>query len=633
MGQNKTILIVDSETVSKNEYDAVIVGAGVAGAIVAKQLSQQGKSVLIVEAGTGEGLTLKGFQNYVETFYSAVNKNPNSPYPYNPNAPSPTDGLYGYFEEKGPLPLSGSYTRILGGTTMHWEGKTIRMLPEDFKFRSNYGQGLDWPISYEELQSYYRDAEYEIGVAGDVTEQKKLGINGLPFEDGYVFPMEKLPRSYLDEQVDQGLKKDKDNKSLGNQLVSIGEGDNCESKELKLSTFPQGRNSEPNPNYKKFSHKGKGTESLFVPEGIASVNPVEYGERCQGNANCVPICPVQAKYDARKTLNTIRPAQEPVHLLPQAVASQVEIDPANGRVVAIHYKRYRDKNSPQHTVGTAKGRVFVLAAGAVENARLMLASNLSSTSGLMGCHLMDHPFILAWALMPRNTGTMRGPLVTSGINTFRYGKFRNQQSAFAIDIHNDGWGWSGTAATDVVRDAIDNKHKYGQELRDELIKKISHQLLLAFMCELPADPSNRVSIDPHYKDKLGNYRPIIHFDIPDYCKKTMVYARNLSRQIFGILGAEDYTHYDKSDPAYFEYEFEGKNEGYWFRGGNHFSGTHIMGTTKNNSVVDQNQRSWDHENLYLLGAGSMPSIGSSNTTLSIAALALLASRHILINWK
>ncbi|NEP00354.1 MAG: GMC family oxidoreductase [Symploca sp. SIO2E9] len=603
----KSVKFVTPEIVLNTFYDAVIVGAGVAGAIVAKQLSGQGKKVLILEAGTGEGLTLKGFQSYVETFYSAVNKNPNSPYPYNPNAPSPTDGLYGYFEEKGPLPLSGSYTRITGGTTMHWEGKTIRMLPDDFQFRTKYGQGLDWPISYKELQPYYRDAEYEIGVAGDVGEQEELGVL---FEKDYVFPMEKLPPSYLDKQVSKGLENAEE--------VPIGEGDNCETKKLKLSTFPQGRNSEPNPEYKEYLGKD------FVPEGIASVNPVEYGERCQGNANCVPICPVQAKYDARKTLNTIHSAKDPVHLLSKAVASEVEIDPANGRVVAIHYKHYRDKNSPQHTVGTAKGRLFVLAAGAVENARLMLASNLPSSSGLMGCNLMDHPFILAWALMPRVTGTMRGPLVTSGINTFRYGCFRKQQSAFAIDIHNDGWGWSGTGATDVVRDAIDNKHKYGQELRNELIDRISRQLLLAFMCELPADPSNRVSIDPHYKDQLGNYRPIIHFDIPDYCKKTMAYARNLSRKIFEILGAEDYTHYDESDPAYFEYE----GEGYWFRGGNHFSGTHVMGTSKNNSVVDRNQRSWDHENLYLLGAGSMPSIGSANTTLSVAALALLAYREM-----
>ncbi|NER19627.1 MAG: GMC family oxidoreductase [Symploca sp. SIO1B1] len=602
-----TVKSVNCETVSNTVYDVVIVGSGVAGAIVAKQLSEQGKRVLILEAGTGKDLTLKGFQSHLETFYGAVNKNSNSPYPKNPNALSPTDGLYGYFEEKGPLPLSGSYTRVLGGTTMHWEGKTIRMLPDDFQLRTNYGQGLDWPISYEELQPYYRQAEYEIGVSGNTEEQKNLGV---PFIDGYVLPMLELPPSYLDQKVGEGL-------------TGKTEELDCETISLELSTFPQGRNSIPNPDYKRPSFNRLRPHD-FVPEGVASVNPVEYGERCQGNANCVPICPVQAKYDARKTLNTIA-FPENVHLLSQAVASEVEIDPETGRVAAIHYKHYRDKNSPDHTVGTAKGSLFVLAAGAVENAKLMLASNLPSTSGLMGCHLMDHPYLLAWALMLEVTGTMRGPQVTSGISHFRQGAFRQNQSVFAMSIHNDGWGWSGTGASDVVRDAIDNQKKYGAELRQELISKISRQLMLDFMCELPAEPSNRVTIDPHYKDQLGNYRPVIHFDIPDYTKNTIVFARQLSRKIFGYLGAEDYTHYNDNDPAYFEYE----GQGYWTRGGNHFAGTHVMGTSPNNSIVNENLRSWDHENLYLVGAGSMPSIGSANTTLTLAALSFKASENML----
>ena len=608
MSQSQTIVkLVDCETVSKTVYDAVIVGAGVAGSIVAKQLSEQGKTVLILEAGTGKSLTLDGFQSHVETFYGAVDKNANAPYPVNPNALSPTDGANGYFEEKGPLPLSGSYTRVLGGTTMHWEGKTIRMLPEDFELRTRYGHGLDWPISYEDLMPYYRKAEYEIGVSGNTEEQKGLGV---PFMNDYVFPMLELPPSYLDRQV---------SKKIHGTTVEI-EG---ETIKLDLSTFPQGRNSIPNPDYKKYNDGYN-----FIPKGVGSVEPVEYGERCQGNANCVPICPVQAKYDARKTLKRIA-FPERVHILPQAVAYKVEVDGANGRISAIHYKRYQDKNSPEHTLGVAKGTLFVLAANAIENAKLMLASELPSTSGLMGCNLMDHPFLLAWALMPEVTGTMRGPLVTSGISTFRKGSFRKNQSAFAIDIHNDGWGWSGTSATDVVQDAVDNGHKYGAELRQELISRISRQLLLAFMCELPANPSNKITIDPQYMDRLGNYRPVIHFDVAEYCKKTFAYARNLSQTIFQRLGAEDHTHYDDTDPAYFMYQ----GESYWFRGGNHFSGTHVMGTHKNNSVVNENLKSWDHENLYLIGAGSMPSIGSSNTTLTLAALSFKSSEQMLRDLK
>lgn len=45
-----------------------------------------------------------------------------------------------------------------------------------------------------------------------------------------------------------------------------------------------------------------------------------------------------------------------------------------------------------------------------------------------------------------------------------------------------------------------------------------------------------------------------------------------------------------------------------------------MGSNPATSVVDHYQRSWDHENLYLVGGGSMPSIGTANITLTIAAL-------------
>ncbi len=607
---------VDRETVSNKFYDAVIVGAGVAGAIVAKELSEQGYQVLILEAGPDKDLTLAGFQSYVDTFFAAVEKDNNSPFPRNPNAASPRspdisklipgkiDSLGGYLVQQGPLALDSSYTRVAGGTTMHWEAKTPRMLPDDFKLRSQYGQGLDWPITYADLMPYYRLAENELGVSGDIEDQKALGT---PFENGYVYPMYRMPPSYLDQKVAEGVD--------GTSVELYGETYN-----IDILTFPQARNGIPNPAY----DDGKG----FIPDGLTSVNPVEYGERCQGNANCTPICPVQAKYDGRRTLGKAFRTHR-VDLLAQAVASRIEVDATNDRITAIHYKYYEDKHLPDYVSGVVKGRLFILAANAVENARLLLASGLPSSSGLVGKNLMDHPYLLTWGLMPEVTGTMRGPISTSGIGTFRQGSFRHKQAAFAVDIHNDGWGWAtGSPYTDVV-DIIENKNKYGHELRQELIRRISRQLLLAFMCELPADPSNQVSINPEYKDPLGNYRPVISFNISDYCLKTLAYARYVSRIIFQRLGVEDYTHYDQSDYGYFTYQ----GEGYAFRGGNHYAGTHVMGTHAKNSVTDKYQRSWDHGNLYLVGAGSMPTIGSSNTTLTLAALTFLSVEQMLRDLK
>jgi glucose dehydrogenase len=58
-------------------------------------------------------------------------------------------------------------------------------------------------------------------------------------------------------------------------------------------------------------------------------------------------------------------------------------------------------------------------------------------------------------------------------------------------------------------------------------------------------------------------------------------------------------------------------------------GTYRMGTTDKNSVVNDVQRSWDHENLYLVGSGTFPTGATANPTLTIAALSLRTADHII----
>src|SRR5260370_37381616 len=108
--------------------------------------------------------------------------------------------------------------------------------------------------------------------------------------------------------------------------------------------------------------------------------------------------------------------------------------------------------------------------------------------------------------------------------------------------------------------------------------------------------------------------------------KSAALVRRLSRTIFERLGVEkDFTHYDPSDYGYVTYN----GEGYAIRGGNHLSGTHIMGSAPSNSVVDAEQRSWDHRNLYMVGPGSMCSIGSCNITLTTPCLSLQSSPGVI----
>ncbi|HET9648632.1 MAG TPA: GMC family oxidoreductase [Microlunatus sp.] len=591
-------------------YDAVIVGGGISGSIVADTLSSAGHHVLVLEGGLGEDHTLQGYEGYLEQFYATAAKDNQSPYPVNPNSPMPRGSdvrriwpgqpdTGGYLVQNGPMATDTTYTRVLGGTSMHWEAKVPRMLPEDFDVHSRYGIGRDWPISYDDLMPYYVRAEREFGVSADVRTQEFLDVH---FEPGYVYPMQELPLSYLDQQVAAGL---------DGGFVELG----GERYPLKVRAFPQARNGIPNPAY----DGGKG----YRPIGAISTSQVEQGQRCQGNNNCVPICPVQSKYHSIKTLSKALERGN-VDLLTQTVASKVLIESATGQVSGIQVQHYSDPGSPRHRTWTMRGRVYVLACSAIENARLMLASGLPSSCGLVGRNLMDHAYLLNWALLPEIAGTYRGTNCTGGIVDLRGGSFRRNQAAFAVDIHNDGWGWAtGAPYTDLVS-MVEDENLFGKALRTALPDRLSRQLLLAFMIDVPPSPSNRVTVDPGYTDVLGNMRPVISYAVPEYTMRGVQYARQFARHLFQRLGAADHTFYDPADPAFVTHE----GEGYVIRGGNHLAGTHIMGTSAADSVVDVDQRSWDHENLYLCGGGSMPSVATSNVTLTLAALCLRSGDKI-----
>lgn len=595
---------IDPATAAATPFDAVILGSGVSGALIALRLGQAGHRVLVIEAGSGDDVTVAEYDRSVQRFYGAVSKDNNAAYANPRNAPMPRDydtvklqggavNDRGYLVQKGPLEIDSTYARVLGGTTRHWEAKALRMLPDDFRMEALFGQGRDWPVDAAALDPFYRAAEAELGVSGDVADQ---GYGGLDFGAGYELPMHRMPPSHLDQLLARdidGMAVDLDGERFA----------------LKVRSTPQARNGVPNRAY----DGGKG----YRPTGAVSTDQAEMGGRCQGNTNCVPICPVQAKYDARRTLMKAF-ATGHVFLLPATVGARVLVEPTSGAVTGIAARTWDHPDLPGHVERVYRGRVFVLAGNAVENARLMLASGLPGRAGLIGRNLMDHAYLLTWALMPQPVGVMRGPICTSGIEDLRTGRYRRRQAAVRFSIHNDGWGWATGAPYTDLYDLVDRQNLFGAALRQGLIDTVARQVLIDCMIEVPADPSNRVTVDPRFTDQMGNMRPVISFDLPDYTLETAAFSRALTRRIYQRAGARDHTAYDPEAPGYVRYG----GEGFVLRGGNHWAGTHLMGASARESAVDEWQRAWDHPNLYLAGAGSMPTIGTANTTLTLAALCL-----------
>ena len=118
------------------------------GALVAARLAARGVKVLILEAGPRVSRPAA-----LEQYRDALIKVPECPYPNAPYAPhSTSDKPDIYYLQNGPDKFEATYLRQVGGTTWHWLGTSFRFVPDDFRLRSKFGVGVDWPISYDDLE-------------------------------------------------------------------------------------------------------------------------------------------------------------------------------------------------------------------------------------------------------------------------------------------------------------------------------------------------------------------------------------------------------------------------------------------------------------------------------------------------
>jgi quinoprotein glucose dehydrogenase len=310
------------------ESDVCIIGSGISAAMIAEKLrDERNVSVTVVEAGAEQpgpqawpGLR-KRFLDYGES-------------------PWPKDHIDG-------LTADGMQSRSMcvGGLAMHWGGVTPRFSPEDFKTRSLCGVGADWPLSYEDLDRHYQEAEERMGVAGE-QGPADLDPRAKPF------PLPMIPLSYNLQQ-------------------------------LKSWTDAAGIPTWSQPSAKLTRARGS------------------RGACCR-NDTCFPICPVGAKYSPDMTWRALR-AFSNFALHPLTMVRRLRLAANGSRVEAAEAVR---RDGSNQTI-EYRARTFVLAAGYMWSPYLLLLSatsrfpsGLANRSGLVGKYLCGHRNVSAFIELP-----------------------------------------------------------------------------------------------------------------------------------------------------------------------------------------------------------------------------------------
>ena len=329
--------------------------------------------------------------------------------------------------------------------------------------------------------------------------------------------------------------------------------------------------------------------------------PTAAATACRACSTCA-VCPTGAKASIDLTSIPQAEATGNAQIIPEATVLRLETDRSGQASAAVYAGR--DKLPRRLTA-----RVFVVAAGAVETARLLLLSasrdfpgGLANRSGLVGKLFMSHPSMDIIGRARENVYPYRIGFSTAMSRQFAIERDRATRGAFFLEFLN-------SAGPTPERIAAASGLS-GQALRQHVHDEFGHWLGIRVYCEQLPTRVNAVSLAPGVKDYFGSPGPHIHCVVGQYERKALDEAKDVATRILTAMGLS-------RGPGHRRDLCDA-----------HQIGTHRMGTDPRASVVDANLMSHDIPNLYLVGSGCFVTASASPPTLTIVALAIRVAEHL-----
>ncbi len=550
-------------TEQHHDFDAIVIGSGISGGWAAKELTEKGLKVLLLERGRelahGSGylgehapswkLPYQGkpdrelnatdyeLQSTVYAFSSANRQFWNN------------DRLNPYAMDEG-KPFKWYRGAAVGGKSLMWGRQTYRLSEQDFNANKADGHGIPWPVSYEEIAPWYSHVEKFIGVNG-----RKEGLPQLP--DGeFQKPMDWYP---LEHTIQDRLAKAVPEITLTNARTAIL------------------------------------TEDLPGRSACHYCGPCERG------------CSTGSYFSSQSSTLPAATATGNLTLKANQVVDRLEYDHSQGRISRVHVI-----DSETRARSSYSARLVFLCASTVASTQILLNSTsetfpngLANRSGALGHYLMDHFLGLGAAGM-----------FTDNADSYYYGnrptglyipRFRNvgKQDEDAAFVRGYGYqtmtmrgSWTGQL----------NATGFGAALKDKLRKPAATWTFYAGgFGECLPNASNRLFLSKSKKDRFGIPQVAFDFQWSDNERAMAVDVQAQAQRIVKAAGAAFVMPIGNSD------ELSVPGEGI------HEMGTARMGDDPAQSVLNRWNQAHDVPNLFVTDGSFMTSSSCVNPSLTYMA--------------
>ena len=552
-----------------NTYDAIVVGSGISGGWAAKELTEKGLKVLMLERGRD----IEHVKDYVNANKEAWD------YPHRGERTQQMVRDYPVLKRDYPLnetnldywasDKDSPYTEIkrfdwfrgyhVGGRSLMWGRQSYRW--SDFDFEANLKDGIatDWPVRYKDIAPWYDYVEKFAGISGS-----RDGLPQLP--DGHFMPA------------------------------------------MDMNIVEKDVSARMNTHYNSF-------RKMIIGRTANITEPLPGRTNCQYRDKCWLGCPFGAYFSTQSSTLPAARATGNLTLRPWSIVTKILYDKDKKRATGVEVLDAEDNKTYVYNA-----KIIFLNASTLNSAWVLMNSatdvwegGLGSSSGELGHNIMDH-----------HLGVGAGGTVEGFEDKYLFGRRANgiyiprYRNLFGDKRdYLRGFGYQGGAGRDGWGRNIP-EFNIGGEFKDALSEPGAWSMGIGGFGETLPYHENKITLDKTKKDKWGLNVLAMDIEYKENEKKMRIDMQKDAEEMLTIAGVKNVTSY--------------MGDGTLGRG-IHEMGSARMGRDSKTSVLNSFNQLWDAPNVFVTDGSFMASAACQNPSLTYMAFTARAADHAVSELK